>query len=66
MVTLDKKLQVSSQGISKSGTELLQARKVQSNIAVVIEELKLCLPVLTTYSKLKKQIADKRCYLYFN
>lgn len=62
MLTLDKKLQVSAEGISKSGTELLQARKVQSNIAIVITQLKLCLPVLTTYSKLKKQISEKRYY----
>lgn len=59
---MDKKLQISAEGISKSGAELLQARKVQSNIAIVITQLKLCLPVLTTYSKLKKQIAEKRYY----
>lgn len=61
-MAVDKQLQVSAQGISKSGAELLQARKVQSNIAVVIAQLNLCLPVLTTYSKLKKQIAEKRYY----
>lgn len=62
MINLDTKLHVSAQGILKSGTELLQARKVQSNIAVIIAQLNLCLPVLTTYSKLKKQITEKRYY----
>lgn len=61
-MSLDKKLQNCASAISKSGGELLQARKVQSNIAIVITQLKLCLPVLTTYSKLKKQIAEKRYY----
>ncbi|XP_065170949.1 exocyst complex component 6 [Atheta coriaria] len=62
VLTLDKQLQVAAEGITKSGSELLQARKVQSNIATVIAQLNLCLPVLMTYSKLKKQIAEKRYY----
>lgn len=57
---LDNQLQSSTENILKSGAELVQARKVQNNIAVVIAQLNLCLPVLTTYSKLKKQIAEKR------
>jgi phosphoribosyl-ATP pyrophosphohydrolase len=64
VTTLDTQLHQAAKNISKSGTELLQARKVQSNIAVVIEQLNLCLPVLTSYSKLKKQISEKR-YLFF-
>lgn len=62
VVMLDNQLQSSAENISKSGAELVQARKVQNNIAVVIAQLNLCLPVLTTYSKLKKQIAEKRYY----
>lgn len=62
VVTLDKRVHVSAQGITKSGSELLQARKVQSNIALVISQLKLCLPVFITYSKLQKQIAEKSYY----
>ncbi|KAJ8956515.1 hypothetical protein NQ318_019234 [Aromia moschata] len=60
VVSLDKQVHVAAQGISKSGADLLQARKVQSNIAVVIAQLNLCLPVFTTYSKLQKQIAEKK------
>lgn len=57
---LDKKVHVSSEGITNSATDLLRARKVQSNIASVIAQLNLCLPVFTTYSKLQKQISEKR------
>ncbi|XP_022918201.1 exocyst complex component 6 [Onthophagus taurus] len=62
VVTINKSLQEASEALNKSGAELLQARKVQSNIAMVISQMNLCLPVLTTYTKLKKQIADKRYY----
>lgn len=60
VVQLDKQLQKAAEVISKSGNELLKARKVQNNIAVVVAQLNLCLPVLTTYSKLKRQISEKR------
>ncbi|XP_066258160.1 exocyst complex component 6 [Euwallacea similis] len=62
VINLDKQLQTSFQALARSGSELLQSRKVQSNIAVVIAQLKLCLPVFLSYSKLQKQIADKRYY----
>ncbi|ERL86492.1 exocyst complex component 6-like [Dendroctonus ponderosae] len=62
VVDLDKKLHTSFQALSKSGTELLQARKVQSNIALVISQVNLSLPVFVSYSKLQKQIAEKRYY----
>uniref|UniRef100_A0AAR5PDT7 Exocyst complex component EXOC6/Sec15 N-terminal domain-containing protein n=1 Tax=Dendroctonus ponderosae TaxID=77166 RepID=A0AAR5PDT7_DENPD len=62
VVDLDKKLHTSFQALSKSGTELLQARKVQSNIALVISQMNLSLPVFVSYSKLQKQIAEKRYY----
>ncbi|XP_050305936.1 exocyst complex component 6 isoform X2 [Anthonomus grandis grandis] len=62
VVSIDKQLQNSFQALSKSGTDLLQARKVQSNIAEVISQLNLCLPVFVSYSKLQKQIAEKKYY----
>lgn len=62
VVGLDKHLHTASQAITKSGTELLKARKVQSNIAVVISQMNLCLPVFVTYSKLQRQISEKRYY----
>lgn len=40
--------------------ELVKERRVESNIASAIESLSLCLPVLTTYAKLQKQMKEKR------
>ncbi|CAB3224430.1 unnamed protein product [Arctia plantaginis] len=42
--------------------ELLRARRVELNIAATIEKMELCLPLLTTYSKLKSQVEAKRYY----
>ncbi|KAJ8985081.1 hypothetical protein NQ317_019765 [Molorchus minor] len=64
VIALDKQVHIAAQGISKSGADLIQARKVQSNIAIVIAQLNLCLPVFTTYSKLQKQIAEKKVKTY--
>ncbi|XP_018328185.1 exocyst complex component 6 isoform X2 [Agrilus planipennis] len=62
VVAVDKQLKTAAENITKSGSELLNARKVENNIATVISQLNLCLPVLATYSKLKKQISEKRYY----
>ncbi|CAG9857330.1 unnamed protein product [Phyllotreta striolata] len=62
VVSLDKQVHDAAGGITKSSSDLLQARKVQNNIASVIAQLNLCLPVFIIYSKLQKQIADKRYY----
>lgn len=60
VIDLDKKVHISAKCITNSASDLLQARKVQSNIAAVIAQLNLCLPVFTTYSKVQKQISEKR------
>lgn len=60
MDELDNKLGTAAKKVTQKSEELLQARRVQSNIAVVIAQLNLWLPVLTTYAKLKRQITDKR------
>ncbi|KAK9891722.1 hypothetical protein WA026_016518 [Henosepilachna vigintioctopunctata] len=62
VLSLNDQLNASAQGILKSGNELIHGRKVQTNIALVIAQLNLWLPVLTTYSKLQKQISEKRYY----
>ncbi|XP_045467865.1 exocyst complex component 6 [Harmonia axyridis] len=62
VISLNHQLNASAQEIMKSGNELINGRKVQNNIAAVIAQFKLWLPVLTTYSKLQKQIAEKRYY----
>ncbi|CAG2064981.1 unnamed protein product, partial [Timema podura] len=60
VVQLDEELQASAASVIVKGEELVQARRVESNIAAAIENLSLCLPVLTTYAKLQKQMKEKR------
>ncbi|KAK7872474.1 hypothetical protein R5R35_014267 [Gryllus longicercus] len=62
VVQLDEDLQESVSSVLLKGEELVQARKVESNIASAIENLSLCLPVLTTYAKLQRQMKEKRYY----
>ncbi|XP_069678195.1 exocyst complex component 6 isoform X3 [Periplaneta americana] len=62
VVNIDKELQASAANVVVKGEELVQARKVESNIASAIENLSLCLPVLTTYAKLQRQMKEKRYY----
>lgn len=59
---LNKSLNEANQGLIKKGYELLEARKVEKNIASTIETLSVCMPVLDCYSKLLKQVSDKRYY----
>ncbi|KAJ8874390.1 hypothetical protein PR048_025239 [Dryococelus australis] len=60
LVHLDEELQESAASVVLKGEELVKARKVESNIAGTIENLSLCLPVLTTYAKLQRQMKEKR------
>lgn len=62
VVEMDEKLQSSAARVMEKDEELVQARRVENNIAGAIENLSLCLPVLTTYAKLQKQMAEKRYY----
>ncbi|XP_063231867.1 exocyst complex component 6B isoform X2 [Bacillus rossius redtenbacheri] len=62
LVRLDEELQDSAAGVVAKGAELVRARQVESNIAGTIENLSLCLPVLTTYAKLQRQMKEKRYY----
>ena len=38
----------------------MKARKTETNIAATIESLSLCLPVLQMFTKLSKQMRDKK------
>ncbi|GFG33686.1 hypothetical protein Cfor_02431 [Coptotermes formosanus] len=60
IVEIDQELQTSTANVLVKGEELVQARKVETNIASAIENLSLCLPVLTTYAKLQRQMKEKR------
>ncbi|XP_071448504.1 exocyst complex component 6B isoform X1 [Hetaerina americana] len=62
VVQLDEDLRQSASNLIAKGEELVRARKVESNIAAAIENLSLCLPVLTTYAKLQRQMKEKRYY----
>jgi hypothetical protein len=64
IVEIDQELQTSTANVLVKGEELVQARKVESNIASAIENLSLCLPVLTTYAKLQRQMKEKRYAVY--
>lgn len=57
---MDEKLQSSAAHVMEKAEELVQARRVENNIAGAIENLSLCLPVLTTYAKLQRQMTEKR------
>lgn len=62
VLKLNDGLNDANQGLIKKGFELLEARKVESNIASTIETLSVCMPVLECYSKLLKQVSEKRYY----
>lgn len=60
VIEIDETLQSSAASVMVKAEELVQARKVENNIASAIDNLTLCLPVLTTYAKLQKQMNEKR------
>ncbi|KAB7498208.1 Exocyst complex component 6 [Armadillidium nasatum] len=62
VVRIDKDIQSSAGKLLAKSEDLVKARKVQVNIASAIDSLSLCLPVLTTYSKLQTQMQQKRYY----
>ncbi|XP_052125040.1 exocyst complex component 6 isoform X1 [Frankliniella occidentalis] len=62
VVRLDEELQQSANRVISKGEELVQARRVESNIASAIDSLTICLPVLSTYAKLQRQMQEKRYY----
>lgn len=60
--SLNESLNQESKKIIEKGNELIKARKIESNIATCIEQLSNCLPVLECYSKLLKQVNEKKYY----
>ncbi|XP_065354074.1 exocyst complex component 6B isoform X3 [Cloeon dipterum] len=62
VVGINKEILSSAAALTAKGEQLCKARKTEHNIATAIESLSLCLPVLTTYAKLQKQMAEKRYY----
>ena len=56
----NKNLQKSGTHLLLKGEELTKARRKQHNIALTIDTLSQCLPVLETYAKLRDQMKNKR------
>uniref|UniRef100_A0A336KYV7 Exocyst complex component n=1 Tax=Culicoides sonorensis TaxID=179676 RepID=A0A336KYV7_CULSO len=62
VLRLDGELKNASDGILAKGNDLIKARKVEGSIASTIEGLSNCIPVLECYTKLLKQVNEKRYY----
>ncbi|CAO1382786.1 unnamed protein product [Diamesa serratosioi] len=62
VIDLNDSLNEANEAVIKKGNDLIQARKVESNISNSIDQLSNCLPVLECYSKLLKQVNEKRYY----
>lgn len=59
---LDEMLGKASAGVLSKGKDLVRARQIESNIANAIAGLSACLPAIECYSKLIRQVKDKRYY----
>ncbi|TRY62615.1 hypothetical protein TCAL_00413 [Tigriopus californicus] len=57
---IDNDIRNSGQGVAVKARDLVKARRVERNIAATIESLSLCLPVLQMFTKLNKQMSEKR------
>lgn len=62
VMQLDDSLSEASKGVLAKGKDLVRARKVESNIANTIDALNNCLPVLECFTKLLRQVKEKRYY----
>ena len=60
VVKIDTDLRESATSCMIKANELVKARQVEKNIAATIESLANCLPVLQTFSKLSRQMREKR------
>ena len=60
VIKIDKELRESAAKVKGKGTNLVRARRVEKNIAATIESLSLCLPVLQMFTKLNRQMSEKR------
>ena len=60
VISVDEDIRKSAAKVALRADELVKARRVERNIAATIESLSLCLPVLQMFTKLNKQMSDKR------
>lgn len=59
---LDKRMAASTSKVIEKKEELIKARRVENNMAAAVDSLTMCLPVLSAYAKLERQLKDKRYY----
>ncbi len=57
---VDGSLAECSQSLLSKSEEMVRFRKLQRNIAVAVDEISLCLPMLEKYAKLQKHLDEKR------
>ncbi|XP_012286846.1 exocyst complex component 6B isoform X1 [Orussus abietinus] len=62
ILELDKHISATTSKVIEKREELVNARKVESNMAAAVDSLTMCLPVLAAYAKLQRQLKDKRYY----
>ncbi len=60
VVKIDKEVRSSCTKVIQASEKLVKARTVESNIAQTITALSACLPVLQMFSKLLKQLKEKK------
>jgi len=58
--SIDCEVRASSAKVISGAEKLVKARTTETNIAATIEALSLCLPVLQMFSKLSKQMREKK------
>ena len=60
VTTVDREVRSSCGRVLSAAERLVKARTTEANIAATIEALSLCLPVLAQFSKLSRQMRDKK------
>uniref|UniRef100_A0A3Q2Q930 Exocyst complex component n=1 Tax=Fundulus heteroclitus TaxID=8078 RepID=A0A3Q2Q930_FUNHE len=58
----NRRLQEAGRDVKAQTEEVIRCRIQQRNMAITVEKLQLCIPVLEMYSKLKEQLDSKRYY----
>ncbi|XP_072883574.1 exocyst complex component 6-like isoform X3 [Hemitrygon akajei] len=58
----NRRLQDAGKEVINQSEEVIRCRVHQRNIAITVEKLQLCLPVLEMYSKVREQMKAKRYY----
>uniref|UniRef100_A0A671V0N4 Exocyst complex component n=1 Tax=Sparus aurata TaxID=8175 RepID=A0A671V0N4_SPAAU len=56
----NRRLQEAGREVTAQTEEVIRCRIQQRNMAITVEKLQLCIPVLEMYSKLKEQLESKR------